>query len=164
MPKCALISIYKSFDIAPNILYTILFIVNCNECSSAEFIGQTHVPYKRIGKHFDLINSNNTSSDALRPICSLCLLHKRIFCNNVPVSAEEPFALRDRLIKQKQMPVCKQFQVTTGPKTVTRQRRDCDLNLGPSAPEASTQNQSATEPPSGPVTCQNLTKYSTELD
>ena len=30
MPKCALISIYKSFDIAPNILYTILFIVNCS--------------------------------------------------------------------------------------------------------------------------------------
>jgi len=27
MLKCALISIYKSFDIAPNILYTILFIV-----------------------------------------------------------------------------------------------------------------------------------------
>ena len=24
------------------------------------------------------------------------------------------------------------------PKTVTRQRRDCDLNLGPSAPESST--------------------------
>ena len=49
-----------SFDIAPNILYTILFIVNCNECLSAEFIGQTSVPYKRIGKHFDLINANNT--------------------------------------------------------------------------------------------------------
>ena len=49
---------------APNILYTILFIVNCNECQSAEFIGQTSVPYKRIGMHFDLINSNNTSSDA----------------------------------------------------------------------------------------------------
>jgi len=56
MPKCALISIYKSFDIAPNILYTILFIVNWNECLSAEFIGQTSVPYKRIGKRFDLIN------------------------------------------------------------------------------------------------------------
>jgi len=36
MPKCALISIYKPFDIAPNILYTILFIVNCNESISAE--------------------------------------------------------------------------------------------------------------------------------
>ena len=52
MPKCALISIYKSFDVAPNILYTILFIVNCNECEclSAEFIGQTSVPDgKKIG-------------------------------------------------------------------------------------------------------------------
>jgi len=65
IPKCALISIYKSFDIAPNILYTTLFIVNCNECLSAEFIGQTSVPYKRIGKHFDLINSNNTSFDEM---------------------------------------------------------------------------------------------------
>ena len=34
------------------------------------------------------------------------------------------------------------------PKTVTRQRRDCDLNPGPSAPESSTltSNHSATEP------------------
>jgi len=74
MPKCALISIHKSFDTAPNIVYTILFIVNCNECLSAEFIGQTSVPYKRIGKHFDLINSINTSSDALRPIFQNMLL------------------------------------------------------------------------------------------
>jgi len=59
---------------APNILYIILFIVNCNECLSAEFIGQTSVPYKRIGLHFDLINSNNTSSDALRPIFPNMLL------------------------------------------------------------------------------------------
>ena len=28
--------------------------------------------------------------------------------------------------------------VNSSPKTVTRQRRDCDLNLGPSAPESST--------------------------
>jgi len=28
--------------------------------------------------------------------------------------------------------------VNSLPKTVTRQRRDCDLNLGPSAPEYST--------------------------
>ena len=48
MPKCIDISLYKSVDIAPNILYTILFIVNCNECLSAEFVGQTSVPYKRI--------------------------------------------------------------------------------------------------------------------
>jgi len=59
---------------APNILYTILFIVNCNECLSAEYIGQTSVPYKRIGMQFDLINSNNTSSDALRPIFPNMLL------------------------------------------------------------------------------------------
>jgi len=64
-----------SFDITPNILYTILFIVNCNECLYAEFIGQTSVPYKRIGKHFDLINSNNTSSDALRRIFPNMLLN-----------------------------------------------------------------------------------------
>jgi len=35
------------------------------------------------------------------------------------------------------------------PETVTRQRRDCDLNPGPSVPESSTAhaNHSATEPP-----------------
>ena len=52
----------------------LLFIVNCNECLSAEFIGQISVPYKRIGKHFNLINSNNTSSDVLRPIFPNMLL------------------------------------------------------------------------------------------
>ena len=41
-------SAYKSFDIARNILYTILFIVNNNECLSAEFVGQTSVPYRKI--------------------------------------------------------------------------------------------------------------------
>jgi len=41
----------KSFDIAPNILYTVLFIVNCNECLSAEFLGKTSVLCKRISKH-----------------------------------------------------------------------------------------------------------------
>jgi len=51
-----------------------LFIVNCNKCLSAEFIGQTSVPYKRIGKHFDLINSNNIFSGALRPIFPNMLL------------------------------------------------------------------------------------------
>jgi len=30
--------------------------------------------YKRVGKHFDLINSNNTSSDSLRPIFPNMLL------------------------------------------------------------------------------------------
>ena len=44
------------------IFYTILFIVSCNECLSAEFVGQTSVPYERISKRFDLINSNNASS------------------------------------------------------------------------------------------------------
>ena len=29
---------------------------------SAEFVGQTSVSYKRIGKHFDLIYSKNASS------------------------------------------------------------------------------------------------------
>jgi len=67
-------NIYKFFDIAPNILYTMLFIVNCNECLPAEFMGQTFVLYKRIGNHFDLINSNNTSSDVLRPIFPNMLL------------------------------------------------------------------------------------------
>jgi len=37
--------------------------------------------------------------------------------------------------------------VNSLPKTVTRQRRDCDLNSGPSVPEFSTLNHSATEPP-----------------
>ena len=36
--------------------------------------GQTSVPYKRIGKHFDLINSNNPSSDAFRSIFPNMLL------------------------------------------------------------------------------------------
>ena len=36
--------------------------------------------------------------------------------------------------------------VNSLPKTVIRQRRDCDLNPGPSAPESSTL---ATRPPSG---------------
>ena len=36
------------------------------------------------------------------------------------------------------------------PKTVTRQRRGCDLNPGPSAPESSTLFHSATEPPLQP--------------
>jgi len=51
-----------------------LFIVNCNECLPAEFMGQTFVLYKRIGNHFDLINSNNTSSDVLWPIFPNMLL------------------------------------------------------------------------------------------
>ena len=38
--------------------------------------------------------------------------------------------------------------VSSLPKTVTRQRRDCDLNPGPSAPESSTLTTRLTEPPS----------------
>ena len=37
--------------------------------------------------------------------------------------------------------------VNSLPRTVTRHRRGCDLNRGPSAPESSTLNHSATEPP-----------------
>ena len=40
----------------------------------------------------------------------------------------------------------KHMGVNSLPKTVTRQRRDCDLNPGPSAP-VTTLNHSATEPP-----------------
>ena len=62
MPKCAHVA-PKYFDTAPNTSYTILFNVNCNECLSAVFVGLTSVAlYKRMGTHFDLINSNNTSS------------------------------------------------------------------------------------------------------
>jgi len=32
------------------------------------------VPYNKIGKHFDFINENRTSSDALRPISPKILL------------------------------------------------------------------------------------------
>ena len=39
------------------------------------------------------------------------------------------------------------MDVNSLPKTVTRQRRDCDLNPGPSAPESSTLT---TQPPSRP--------------
>jgi len=36
--------------------------------------------------------------------------------------------------------------VNSLPKTVTRQRRDCDLNPGPSAPESSTLTIQLTDP------------------
>jgi len=38
--------------------------------------------------------------------------------------------------------------MNTLPKTVTQQRRDCDLNPGPSTPESKQANHLATEPPS----------------
>jgi len=53
MPKYLLTSDYVSFDMAPNILNTISFTVNCSDCLSAEFIGHTSVPYNKTGKHFD---------------------------------------------------------------------------------------------------------------
>jgi len=37
--------------------------------------------------------------------------------------------------------------VNSLPKSVTRQRRGCDVKPDPSAPESSTANHSATEPP-----------------
>ena len=40
------------------------------------------------------------------------------------------------------------------PKTVTRQRRGCDLNLGLSAPQSSTLSTSAIEPPINRVDCE----------
>jgi len=56
---------YTSTDIAPNIVYTILFIVDCNERLTA-LSSSDKVPYKRIGKHFDLTNLNNTSSETIQ--------------------------------------------------------------------------------------------------
>ena len=41
--------------------------------------------------------------------------------------------------------------VNSLPKTVTRQRRGCDLNPGPSEPELQHANHSATEPPSSSI-------------
>ena len=47
------------------------------------------------------------------------------------------------------------------PKTVTRQRCDCDLNPGPSAPESSTLT---TRPPSHPLKCKLTAQISTTAD
>jgi len=74
MPKYLLTFEYVSFNMAPNILNNIVFKVNCSDCLSAEFIGHTSVPYHKTGKHFDFINENRTSSDALRPIYPKTLL------------------------------------------------------------------------------------------
>ena len=62
------------FDRVPNILNNTLLMVNCGDCLSAEFIGRTSVPCNKTGKHFDFINENRTSSDALRPIFPKMLL------------------------------------------------------------------------------------------
>ena len=52
-------------------------MVNCSDCLSDEFIGRTSVPYNKTGKHFDFINENRTSSDALRPIFPKMLYQRR---------------------------------------------------------------------------------------
>jgi len=49
-------------------------MVNSSECLSAEVVGHASVPWKRTGKHFDLINAKRTSSEALRPIFPKMLL------------------------------------------------------------------------------------------
>jgi len=45
MPKCIYISLYKSFDIAPNILYIILFVVNCSDTNLFFFKLQSVRPH-----------------------------------------------------------------------------------------------------------------------
>jgi len=40
---------------APKILKNTLFIVNCSDCLSAEFVGHASTPYNKIGRHLDLI-------------------------------------------------------------------------------------------------------------
>jgi len=51
--------------------------------------------------------------------------------------------------------------VNSLPKTVTRQRRDCDLNPGPTAPESSTL---ATRLPSHPDTSGSTTKTAKRIE
>jgi len=90
--KYLLISLNISLLIPPKILKSILFIVNCNDCKSAEFVGHdASIPYSRyIGKHFDLINSKRTSSDALRPILPKMSL-KAFFIENEHLNLTEAF-------------------------------------------------------------------------
>jgi len=57
MTKHLLISLNISLLIAPKILKSILFIVNYNDCKSAEFVGHASIPYNKIGKHFDLMGN-----------------------------------------------------------------------------------------------------------
>ena len=49
--------------------------------------------------------------------------------------------------------------VNSLPKTVTRQRRDCDLNPGPSAPESSTLTTRLPSHPYTDIAVRNLTCY-----
>ena len=62
----------------PKILKSTLFIVNCSDCLSAEFVGHASTPYTKTGRHLDLIKANKTSSDALRPIFPKRLLKAMI--------------------------------------------------------------------------------------
>ena len=55
MPKNLLISLVISLAVALKILKTILFLINLNDCKSAEFIVHA-IPYKKIGKN-DLANT-----------------------------------------------------------------------------------------------------------
>ena len=45
---------------APKILKTTLFIVNCSDCLFVEFVGHASTPYNKIGRHLDLIKANKT--------------------------------------------------------------------------------------------------------
>jgi len=48
------------------------------------------------------------------------------------------------------------MDVNSLPKTVTRQRRDCDLNPGPSPPESSTLTTRLPSYPVNPVCCKQV--------
>ena len=48
--------------------------------------------------------------------------------------------------------------VNSLPKTVTRQRRDCDLNPGPSAPESSTLTTRLPSHPDVHIACRKVTR------
>ena len=41
---------------APKILKSTLFIVNCSDCLSAEFVRHASTPYNKISRHLDVIN------------------------------------------------------------------------------------------------------------
>ena len=51
------------------------------------------------------------------------------------------------------------MSVDSLPKTVTRQRRDCDFNQSPSAPESSTLTTRLPSHPNGKTTSANETSY-----
>jgi len=72
IPLPLTISCFSKIQIGLPFWYRLTWVVPekgpLNGCVCAEFVGQTSLPYKRIGKYFDLIDSNNTSSDELRPV------------------------------------------------------------------------------------------------